>query len=146
LRTPTDEPKKLDVEPLALTPKTAPKRGRPPTPRPRAPQFALASDEQELYQTFMASFIHDYPDIKDFPSDMLLLPLAAVEYIKYLRVIGQELVSRQAITMARQHPATQFFRILDMMHVTRKARQRNPKPDKDEDTEAFIRALSSEQE
>jgi hypothetical protein len=145
VRTATDDPKRLEVQPVKLADST-PKRGRPKTNiQPRTPQFELEPDEQTLYATFMESFIHDYPDIKDYPSDMLLLPLAAVEYIKYLRVIGQELTSRQAITMARQHPATQFFRILDMMHVTRKARAKTNKPKEDDETTDFLKALSLDQ-
>lgn len=144
-RNPTDRPKALEVNPVKLAPAVK-KVGRPRARiEPRLPQFDLEPDENVLYDTFMASFINDNPDIKDYPSDMLLLPLAAVEYIKYLRVIGQELSSREAITMARQHPATQFFRILDMMHVTRKARSKTVKPKEDDETENFLKALSLEQ-
>lgn len=55
-------------------------------------------------------------------TDQITLQLLAAEYIKYLRMLANEIESGQLVSMARQSPGTQYCRLLDMLSVTRKAR------------------------
>ena len=88
--------------------------------------------EQDLFDYFMASYKEQYPDM--VPTDHLLLHLAALEYIKYLRVVAEELKTGRVISMARQHPGVNMRALLDQLSVTRKARTMRNKPDEDPDS------------
>lgn len=108
----------LPVQPTA----DQPRKGRKPAPKmPPLPKFDLSDFEQQWYDYFWDTYNETYPDLTR--SDKLLLMLAGVEFIKYLRVVGAELASGEVISQARQHPGTQMNALLDRLSVTRKARQ-----------------------
>ncbi len=112
--------------------------GRPKklAPPPR-PVMQLAPLEQDMLDYFIQEYTSLYPDLT--PADHLLLFLAGLEYIKYLRIIQEELETGKVISMARQHPGTNMRALLDMLSVTRKTRK--TKPDEDP-TENFLLSLS----
>lgn len=76
--------------------------------------------EQSLFDYFIEAYKQQYPDM--VPTDHLLLHLAGLEYIKYLRVVAEELETGKVISMARQHPGVNMRALLDQLSVTRKAR------------------------
>jgi hypothetical protein len=123
----------LRVKPLTET--EAPKErsaGRPAKlVMPELPKMAMTEPEQALFDYFLAAFQQQYPDLT--PTDLLLLHLAALEYVKYLRVVAEELETGKVISMARQHPGTNMRALLDQLSVTRKARTAGKK---EEDPEA----------
>lgn len=87
--------------------------------------------EQNLFDFFLAAYKDQYPDLT--PTDQLTLHLAALEYIKYLRVVREELETHKVISMARQHPGVNMRALLDQLSVTRKARTaRGQKPEDEE--------------
>ncbi len=111
---------------------------------PPLPAMKMTPLEQDLYDYFLASYQQEYPDLSS--TDHLHLHLAAVEYVKYLRVIGYELESGQVITMSRQHPGVQMRALLDQLSVTRKARTAGRKPEEDPDAKKlqdFLMGLSA---
>lgn len=135
-RTPTDKPDVLHAPPIQmLPPRTS---GRPR--KPGRPDFNFEEAEQERFDYFLYTFGKENPDLT--PSDWLILELAGVEYIKLLRMYAKEIDDNQLITMARQNPATNFVRYMDMLSVTRKARQAKPSP-ADDKSDELIRMLSS---
>jgi hypothetical protein len=130
-RSATDNPKTLNVTPLRPLPKTGP--GRPPKlAEPPMPEFDWQNDyERDLYHYFIAAIKEDYPGLKK--SDLLLLPLAAAEYVKCLRLLGKEVASGELVMMSRQHPSTFFARYLDtLLGTTRKQRVKQPEKSEDE--------------
>lgn len=135
-RTPTDKPEVLSVPQLTVLPRGS--SGRPR--KPERPDFHFSDEEQVRYDWFLHCFDKEYPDLT--PSDWLILELAGVAYIKLLRMNAVEIESGQLITMARQNPSTDFTRYLDMLSVTRKARQNKPSP-ADDKSDELIRMLSS---
>lgn len=126
------------VEPKADKP--TPKGRKPQLKTPPLPKFDISDFEQEWYDYFWDTYLETYPDLTR--SDKLLLMLAGVEFIKYLRVAGAELSSGEVISQARQHPGTQMNALLDRLSVTRKARERKPREDDDPNAE-FLRAFAS---
>lgn len=111
-------------------PKTR-KVGRPvKVQMPDLPKLPMEPHEQELFDYWIAAFKEQYPDLA--PTDHLLLHLAGLEYIKYLRVIAEELETGKVISMARQHPGVNMRALLDQLSVTRKARTTGQKPSDDE--------------
>jgi hypothetical protein len=96
---------------------------------PALPEMPMTDVERDLYEYFMESYKQQYPDM--VPTDLLLLHLAAVEYVKYLRILAEELETGKVISMARQHPGVNMRSLLDMLSVTRKARTIRQKPEED---------------
>lgn len=117
----------------ALTEAEAPRNktvGRPARlEMPALPRMPMEEVERDLFDYFMASYKEQYPDM--VPTDHLILHLAALEYIKYLRVVAEELETGRVISMARQHPGVNMRALLDQLSVTRKARTLRSKPDED---------------
>lgn len=127
-RNPADKPELMFVPPVTRTPKLG--RPRKRLDAPPLPTLELTTDESVLFDDFQQTVLDEYPDITRL--DRYLLYLAAIEYIKYVRMGQDELKTGMLITMSRQHPGTQFARLIDMLSVSRKARQR-VKPEQDED-------------
>lgn len=119
------------TSPLTQTQPTTRKVGRPAKlVMPDLPLMPMTSVEQSLFDYFMAAYQEQYPDL--IPTDLLILHLAGLEYIKYLRVISEELETGKVLSMARQHPGVNMRALLDQLSVTRKARTSKVKPDEDE--------------
>lgn len=137
-RKPTDQPGEapslaLTVRPLTAVEPAKPKTsGRPSKPvMPDLPAMPMTEVEQNLFDFFLAAYKDQYPDLT--PTDQLTLHLAALEYIKYLRVVREELETHKVISMARQHPGVNMRALLDQLSVTRKARTaRGQKPEDEE--------------
>lgn len=89
----------------------------------------MTDTEQALFDYFMFAYKDQYPDM--VPTDYLLLHLAGLEYIKYLRVVAEELETGKVISMARQHPGVNMRALLDQLSVTRKARTARGKTEED---------------
>ncbi len=106
--------------------------GRPPKlVMPALPDLALTSVERPLFDYFIDSYNAEYPDLT--PTDHLNLFLAAIEFIKYLRVAARELETGEVITMSRQHPGVNLRALLDQLSVTRRARTARSRPEEDSD-------------
>jgi hypothetical protein len=106
---------------------------------PDLPKMPMTEPEQALFDYFMDAYKQQYPDM--VPTDLLILHLAALEYIKYLRVVAEELETGKVISMARQHPGVNMRALLDQLSVTRKARTQGKKeedPDARELREFFM--------
>ena len=88
---------------------------------------AMSDIEREHYEFFIAAHVKQYPDFNDI--DRLWLRLMAIEYIKTLRMMVEELESGQLVTMSRQHPGVQMRAYADMLSVTRKQRGKAEKDD-----------------
>ena len=120
MRRPTQKPEILEVAPLRLVPINRvvgrPRKLTPPPP----PNFSCNEAEERHYTYFIQAFNKEYPDMT--ATDQITLQLLAAEYIKYLRMLANEIESGQLVSMARQSPGTQYCRLLDMLSVTRKAR------------------------
>lgn len=122
------------AKPLLPPPPKEKKVGRPPKLQmPDLPSMPMEPHEQEMFDYWMAAFKEEHPDLT--PTDHLLLHLAGLEYIKYLRVIAEELETGKVISMARQHPGVNMRALLDQLSVTRKART-SGSSGKDEDETA----------
>lgn len=98
---------------------------------PALPELAMSDAEKELFDYFLWAYHAEYPDLK--PTDNLILYLAAIEWIKYLRMSREELETGKLITMSRQHPGTNLRGLLDQLSVTRKARTRGQKDEESEE-------------
>lgn len=121
-RTPTDNSRSLTLPPVVGMPRRGagrPPRVAPPTP----PAFEFGTEyEEELYSYFIQSVQDLLPKLE--PLYHLMLPLAAGEYIKLVRLLQSELKSGELVTMARQHPSTFFMRYMDsMLGATRKGKK-----------------------
>ncbi len=97
---------------------------------PELPALDMTPIEQDLFDYFLWAYHTEYPDLK--PTDNLILFLAAIEWIKYLRMAREELETGKLVTMSRQHPGTQLRALLDQLSVTRRARVTQTKPEEDE--------------
>ena len=116
------------IEPARFSPtKVRPKK------RPPMPFMPMEEAEKIFFDGFIDEYLTEYPDMT--PTDYRLLFLAAIEYIKYLRIAARELESHQVISMARQHPAVNMRALLDQLNATRKLRSRGKTPESDEATE-----------
>lgn len=107
------------------------------------PLFEMNELEQQWYKYFIDSYNAEYPDLTD--SDQISLMLAAIEFIKYLRVAQDELSTGQVISMARQHPGTNMRALLDQLSVTRKQRGTKPTPEDQEREELRQKLLGLSQ-
>jgi hypothetical protein len=110
------------VKPLTKTePPKERGAGRPPKlVMPDMPLLPMTEPEQALFDYFLEAYKQQYPDLT--PTDLLMLWLAGIEFIKYIRVVAEELETGKVISMARQHPGVQMRALLDQLSVTRKAR------------------------
>lgn len=121
-KSPASAPQTLHTLPLTAPDPEPKKLGRPrKSTLPALPTFEMNALETEWFTYFLQAYREEYPDLTK--SDQILLVLAGVEYIKYLRIIQNELKTGELITMARQHSGVQMRALLDMLSVTRKARQ-----------------------
>jgi hypothetical protein len=113
----------IEAKPLTQTTPNKPRpAGRPAKlEMPELPVMPMTAVEQNLFDFFMEAYKQEYPDL--IATDLLLLHLAALEYVKYLRIIAEELESGHVLTMSRQHPGINMRALLDQLSVTRKARQ-----------------------
>lgn len=117
--------------------KTAPGRKKKPV-MPTLPTFKMSEFEREWFAYFRDVYQAEYPDLTD--ADRLLLFLAAIEFIKYLRVAGAELATGEVISQARQHPGTQMRALLDQLSVTRRARQKQgPREEDDPNADLLLK-------
>lgn len=117
---PEAKPETLHVAPVSSGLPT--RIGRPRKLKaPPPPAFEMSAFEQTWYQYFLDAHLEEYPDLTN--TDRILLMLAACEFVKYIRIVQNELSTGELITMARQHSGTQMRALLDMLSVTRKARQ-----------------------
>lgn len=98
--------------------------------RPEMPEMPMSETEHKLFNYFLDAYNEQFDDLT--PVDQLTLFLAAIEFIKYLRVAREELETGKVISMARQHPGTNMRALLDQLSVTRKARTAGKKSDEDE--------------
>ena len=122
----------MSVRPLTVT-EVVKGPGRPrKLPIPTMPDMPMKPEERALFVYFIDSYREQYPDM--VPTDHLILFLAGLEYIKYLRVIQEELDTGKVISMARQHPGVNMRALLDQLSVTRKARNVGAKSPEDEAT------------
>ena len=121
----------INVRPLSIVKSTPSKVGRPPKLEPPdMPEMPMTEGERALFDFWIAAFKQQYPDL--VPTDHLLLFLAGLEFIKYLRIIAMELEEHTVISMARQHPGVNMRALLDQLSVTRKARNQGKTSDDDE--------------
>src|SRR5216684_158638 len=136
----------IKAKPLTSTEPIKPRSaGRPEKlVMPPLPEMSMTDVERDLFDFFLASYKEQYPDM--VPTDYLLLHLAALEYIKYLRIIAEELETGHVLTMSRQHPGTNMRALLDQLSVTRRARTAGRKPDEDpeaKELQKFLMGLSN---
>ncbi len=106
---------------------------------PPLPEMTMTDLERDLFDYFLAAYKDQYPDL--VPTDYILLHLMALEYIKWLRIIAEELDTGRVISQARQHPAVNFRGLADQLSVTRKARTAGRKADEDPETADLKRFL-----
>lgn len=133
----------LNVKPLQIIDHPRP-TGRPKKVVVRPLNLPMTDDERARYTAFQDYIIEENPDLT--ASDKMLLELAAIELIKYLRLVQWELENNTSVTMSRQHPGVQMRALLDQMSVTRKSRQQSGRKGEDPEAEkdrALLRALSS---
>lgn len=130
-RKPMDSSAPYDAEPIKIQPMT-PRMGRPPKlPPAPMPDFEMSPDEQYIFRYFIDAIKADYPKLA--PSDLLLLPICAAEYVKYLRMLQREMKSGELVTMSRQHPGTMFARFMAQLLGTTRASRLKNKPEDPED-------------
>lgn len=101
----------------------------------------MSDAERRVFDDFITEYMREYPDLTQ--TDYRLLHLAAIEYIKYIRIAAQELESGQVISMARQHPGTAMRALLDQLSTTRKQRTRGAKQNEPEEAEELRQILLS---
>src|SRR6266851_2894656 len=105
--TPKSSPITINAKPLTITePSRYKGAGRPAKlVMPPMPYMPLTEAEQALYDFFVAAYHEEYPDL--IATDHILLQLAGYEYIKFLRILAEELETGVVISQARQHPGVQ---------------------------------------
>jgi hypothetical protein len=124
LKSPTSSP---DIFSLAPVEAAQPRLGRPRTKLIPLSLDGLTPAESQRYELFINYMHKEYEDLTPF--DMLLVEVAAVEYIKYLRWLANEIKTGEAASMARQHPGVQMRENLKLLSVWRKDRANSPKSD-----------------
>lgn len=135
---PKEPTKRSDERPVSLvvTPmkplELAEKRpGRPrKKQQPPLPDFGMDEFEQAWFTYLYDSFLDENPDLTN--TDRAILVLVCLEFIKYNRLAKEEITSKTLVSQARQHPVTAFARLMDMLSVTRKQRQKTASPQDDE--------------
>lgn len=123
-KAPTASP---DIFSLAPVEAAAPRIGRPRTKLIPLSLDGMTAAESQRYDLFINYMHKEYGDLTPF--DMLLVEVAAVEYIKYLRWLANEIKTGEAASMARQHPGVQMRENLKLLSVWRKDRANSPKTD-----------------
>lgn len=123
-KAPTATPDLYTLAPVEAAP---PKRGRPKTKLTPLSLDGMTVPERERYELFINYMRTEYEDLAPF--DMLLVELAAIEYIKYLRWLAKEILTGEAASMARQHPGVQMRENLKLLSIWRKDRANSPKTD-----------------
>lgn len=123
----------IDAKPIDTleSPRAVATGGRPRKLKPMPKLDGLTDAEQILYDDFIQEYLTEYPDIT--ATDYRVLFLIGVEYIKYLRIVGEELRSGKVLSMARQHPGVNMRALLDLLSITRKDRMKGkPQGDNEE--------------
>lgn len=144
VRAPTDKPETLATDIVEFKP-VVKTMGRPKKLQaPAIPDFKLKDGEAEIYAYFIQAMQEDYPNMRN--SDLLMLPLVAAEYIKYLRLVGKELSSGELVTMSRQHPGSMLARFMSqVLATTRQQRVKNEKPQDEDEKDSFWNKWSVDQ-
>jgi hypothetical protein len=124
-KSPASKPETLKVIPLSRPSAEEPRTGRPRKLKmPDLPQEiydGMSDIEREHFDFFLNAIRQEYPDLTH--TDNIFLVMAGLDYINSLRLQVQQLKSGDLVTMSRQHPGVQLRAWLDMLSVTRKARQ-----------------------
>jgi hypothetical protein len=136
----------INAQALHALPPTKKTRGRPKKREmPALPNMPMSESERAIFEFWMEEFKAEHPDLSG--TDELLLFLAGIEFIKYLRVQAEELETGKVISMARQHPGVNMRALLDQLSVTRKARTQGSKPsetdEKSREAKDFLMGFSS---
>lgn len=113
--------------------------GRPKKLRPMPMLDGLSDAEKILFNDFIEENLAEYPDIS--ATDYRMLFLIGAEYIKYVRVVEEELRSGKVLSMARQHPGTNMRALQDQLSITRKARMHGKPQDGGEEAEKLREIL-----
>jgi len=131
----------VDATPITTleVPRTVATGGRPRRLKPMPRLDGLTDAEQVLYDDFIQEYLTEYPDIS--ATDYRMLFLIGVEYIKYLRIVGEELRSGKVLSMARQHPGTNMRALQEMLSITRKDRMKGKPQQENEETEKLREIL-----
>lgn len=123
-KSPASKPDLLVLQPVGAAPK---KRGRPRTALTPLSLDGMSAPETERYELFLNYMRSEYDDLTPF--DNLLVELAAIEYVKYLRWLAKEIKTGETASMARQNPGVQMRENLKMLSIWRKDRAAAPKSD-----------------
>jgi hypothetical protein len=123
-KSPTSLP---DVLTLAPVEAAKPRVGRPRTKLTPLSLDGMTEPERQRYELFINYMHSEYDDLTPF--DQLIVEVAAVEYVKYLRWLANEIKTGEAASMARQHPGVQMRENLKLLSVWRKDRANSPKTD-----------------
>lgn len=131
----------VDAKPITQLelPRTVATGGRPKKLKPMPVMEGLSDTERVLFDNFINEYLTEYPDITD--TDYRMLFLVAVEYIKYLRIVSEELKTGKVLSMARQHPGTNMRALQDQLSITRKARMSGRQDSGGEDAEQLREVL-----
>lgn len=131
----------LEAKPITKLelPRTVPTGGRPKKLKPMPRLDGFSDAEQVLFNDFIEEYLTEYPDIT--ATDYRMLFLIGVEYIKYLRIVDEELRSGNVLSMARQHPGTNMRALQDQLSITRKARMHGKPQAENEDADKLREIL-----
>lgn len=118
-------PETLKVVPLTRPPAPDAKPGRPKKrempPLPKEIWEGMSELEREHFTYFVESVRAEYKDLTG--TDLIFLNMAGLDYINTMRLQVAQLGTGELVTMSRQHPGVQFRAWIDMLSVSRKARQ-----------------------
>ncbi len=126
-----------------LKPREEPRRGpgRPKKlPRPNLPDFEMSDLEREWFDYHYNSYLSEFPDLSE--TDRMWLLAASLEYVKYLRMVTKEMSDRELVSMARQHPLTQYRSLMMELSVTRKARLSKSQLPEEKESDRLLTALA----
>ena len=84
----------------------------------------MSEPETQRYELFLNYMRSEYDDLTPF--DHMLVELAAIEYVKYLRWLAKEIKTGETASMARQNPGVQMRENLKMLSIWRKDRANAP--------------------
>jgi hypothetical protein len=118
---------------LPLVTSARPKRGRPRKTAADLPpmELRLSDAERARYELFVNYLVSEVPNLTPF--DLLLLEACALEYIKYLRWLANEIDTGEVASMSRHHPGVQMRENLRMLSIWRKDRAADKKADAEVD-------------
>jgi hypothetical protein len=146
-KSPSSKSETLKVIPLTAPLEQPAKPGRKPKrkipPLPQEIMDGMTDIEQQHFEFFVESVLAENPDLRG--TDFIFVNLAGLDYINTLRLEVQQLSSGELVTMSRQHPGVQFRAWIDMLSVSRKARQGGKSQESEEkaNTRAMLLGLSS---